>query len=238
MSTLCLLHGFAGQPSMWDALMAELGEPALCPLLPGHGAQPLCPEGGFFDAVDALAAEIPSPVRLVGYSLGARLALGLLSRHAERVVSALLVAVHPGLEDESARRERMRWDDDQAALLEDSGVVAFVDGWERLPLFASQAALPDEVLRKQRRERLGHRVEGLAWAMRTLGLGRMPSLWSELPRLGRRLRLVTGARDAKFSAMAERIVASAAGAEHRVIEGAGHNPALEQPALLARVIGA
>ena len=46
---------------------------------------------------------------LCGYSLGARVALGLLARHAHRFAGATLIGVHPGLsspDERAAERER------------------------------------------------------------------------------------------------------------------------------------
>jgi 2-succinyl-6-hydroxy-2,4-cyclohexadiene-1-carboxylate synthase len=244
---LLFLHGFMGRPSMWDATLAELrGRSAIAPrpvalgVLPGHGPAPWLPEGeGFFAAVDALARALPStrPAWLVGYSMGARVGLALALRHPARVAGAVLVGVDPGLRDEAARAERAAWDDAQALRIEAEGVAAFAASWAALPLFATQAALPGPLRAAQDAARREHTAAGLAWAMRALGLGRMPPQWDTLRRAPP-LHLVTGARDEKFAALAREIARVAPGSTHRAIEGAGHNVALEAPGALAAEIAA
>ena len=103
---LLMLHGFAGSPRSWDAVLADaqLGRRPVTPHLPGHGDAPTI-AGGFDAVVDHLAAALdPEPHGVVGYSLGARLALGLAVRHPRRVERLLLVGVNPGLDDEGFRK--------------------------------------------------------------------------------------------------------------------------------------
>src|SRR5262249_886641 len=137
----------------------------------------------------------------VGYSMGARVVLALATRYPSRVAQAVLVGVHPGLLDVAERRARAERDDAQARAVEQGGLQRFVDAWERLPLFASQALLPEDVRARRRSERLGHTHAGIAWALRNLGLGRMPPLWSSESMVAPIL-LVTGELDTKFTRLA------------------------------------
>jgi 2-succinyl-6-hydroxy-2,4-cyclohexadiene-1-carboxylate synthase len=182
--------------------------------------------------VDHLAREhLPAEgATLVGYSLGARLALCLALRHPARVRAAVLVGGTPGLRTEDERASRRR---DDARLADDllrDGLAAFVDRWEALPLFATQRALPDEAQRRRRAQREGHTPAGLAWSLRTLGTGAMPSLWEALPGCEVPLRWITGARDEKFTAIARAVCAVCPAATHEVITDAGHD------VVLARVV--
>jgi 2-succinyl-6-hydroxy-2,4-cyclohexadiene-1-carboxylate synthase len=217
------LHGFAGAPAMWHPIAEAAAERVDISVrfatLPGHGLEPQGMEGDFEHAVDALFSAFggsPRPV-VVGYSLGARLALGMAARHAS--VSPLLIGTHPGLVSEPERRARRAWEAEQAALLRDGGLVAFTSAWERLPIFASQSELPAATQASQRAWRTAHTAPGLAWAMETLGLGRMPSY-----RDAARGWWLTGERDDKFTELA-----ASSGAHHQVVAGVGHNVALEAP---------
>ena len=137
---LLLLHGFLGTPSTWDRVVPGTG----APLLPGHGPDPDMSPASFEAAVDAIAASLlPGPVIVAGYSMGARLALGLAVRHPGLVRAAVLASVNPGLGGDE-RAARIAWDDAQAATLIEHGLPAFVDGWERLPLFATQRRLSED----------------------------------------------------------------------------------------------
>lgn len=223
------LHGFLGAPAMWSGLAEDL----VAPWCPGHGPSPRVMEGAsFIDVIDDLAARLPTaePVRLVGYSLGARLALAIALRHPARVRDAVLVGGTPGLRTATERAARVR---DDAALAESllrDGLAAFVDRWEALPLFATQRALPETARAARRAQRMGHDPAALAWCLRALGTGAMPSLWDMLPGNAVPLRLVTGARDEKFTAVAREVVAACARATHAVVPDAGHDVVTERGA--------
>jgi 2-succinyl-6-hydroxy-2,4-cyclohexadiene-1-carboxylate synthase len=208
-------------------------------LLGHHPALVQGPERTFDDEVDRIAREIRRervPVDLIGYSLGARTALGLLVRHPELVRRAALIGPNPGLESDAARVERAAADARWIRLLEEGGICEFVDRWEALPLFATQTSLPLHALEAQRRERLAHDPRGLARSLGVTGLAAMPNLWPALADLVTPVTWVTGALDAKFLALAERAAALCPKASRVVVEEAGHNVPLEQPARLASVV--
>jgi 2-succinyl-6-hydroxy-2,4-cyclohexadiene-1-carboxylate synthase len=238
-----LLHGFSGSPRSWDAVRAHFeptAEAIALPLL-GHSPEVLSgPEVTFEDEVGRIAREIRrlgSPADLVGYSLGARVALGIMVRHPDIARRAVLVGVNPGLPDEASRTERARADERWIERLENDGIVAFVDAWEAIPLFETQRRLPPAVLKAQRRERLRHDARGLSRSLRVTGLAAMPSYWKALPALSSRISLVAGQEDAKFRTIAERVVREAPGTSFATVRDAGHNVALEEPRALARRIG-
>lgn len=234
---IVLLHGFAGAPASWDAVVERLprGVAVRRPTLPGHAGRPV-PRGGFEAAVAALAHELSDVApgaHLVGYSLGARVALALLGGGSPRVARATLVGVHPGLTDPAERRARAAWDASWAETIEREGVSAFVRRWEQLPVFDGQS---DAARRAQRDVREAHDAAGLAASMRTLGLSAMPNLWERLPGIDVPVTLVSGARDARFAALARRMAARLPCARVRRVAGAGHNPLVERPAALARLL--
>jgi 2-succinyl-6-hydroxy-2,4-cyclohexadiene-1-carboxylate synthase len=76
--------------------------------------------------------------------------------------------------------------------------------------------------------RLRQDPEGLARSLETMGTGAQPSLWSDLARLRKPLRLIVGERDGKFREIAARMAAANAAIEVHVIPGAGHNAHVEQ----------
>jgi 2-succinyl-6-hydroxy-2,4-cyclohexadiene-1-carboxylate synthase len=80
-----------------------------------------------------------------------------------------------------------------------------------------------------RPERLAHRPSGLASALRRLGAGAQPSYWSELRGLRVPVRLIAGARDEKFSALAARMLDLLPRGQLISIPDCGHAPHLERP---------
>lgn len=216
-----LLHGFACQPRMWDFI----GDGHAI-RLPGHGPSPaVLDTERFMDVVDHLAAFVEGDV--VGYSMGARIALALALAHPKQIRSLLLIGVHAGLDDPYEKQARRQADEQHAQTILHDGVAAFMDRWQAQPLFATQAALPEPRRDAIRRDRLAHTAEGLAWAMRVLGLGNMPSLRPLLsPSLP--ITLLCGARDRKFCDEAARI-ARVSNAAVEVVADVGHNVVAEAP---------
>lgn len=245
-----LLHGFAGAPSSWYETLAALA-PRLEPIAPrlcGHGTtaagRPMSARCRGFEGEVARIAELvaakprgPAEVRvLVGYSLGGRLAVGLLLARPELFDAAVLVSAHPGLAREEERAERRASDEQWATLLERDGVAAFAAAWERQPVFAGQERLGPAALECQRRTRRRHHPSALATAMRALSLGAMPSYGPRLQGVTLPVRWVVGERDAKFRMLAEVAAAKMPRSRVEVLAGCGHNPLLEVPNELARVL--
>ncbi len=235
------IHGFLGIPTMWREVHQLLGAPrAESIVLPGHGPDPWFPPdpGDFTTSVDALAAMFPfeAPAVVVGYSMGARVALAFALRHPSLVRAAVLVGVDPGLEDEPSRSARVAWDEGWAKRAEGGDLDAFVTAWESQPLFASQKALSAEVQAELRRQRMAHTSDGVAWAMRRLGLGSMPSLWSGLDTTRVPMTVVSGALDPKFTEISRAFCDRSIVSKRVVVEGAGHNVVAEAPAALVKLI--
>ena len=228
------LHGFLGAPAQWDAL--DLPGPR--PWMPGHGPHARPRPGATFDAVvDELAAELRDVDVLVGYSMGARFALSLAVRRPGLFRTVVLVGGTPGIEDPRARAERAATDDGLAADLLRFGLDAFVERWEAQDLFATQRDLSQAVLDAQRHRRGAHRADAVAWALATLGTGRMPPCWDALAESPLHVHAVTGDRDAKFTAIAEEMVRRGRGSvTHHRVPGAGHNVVLEDPDAVARIV--
>jgi 2-succinyl-6-hydroxy-2,4-cyclohexadiene-1-carboxylate synthase len=238
-SSLLLLHGFTGTPGSWDATRELLpaGLTTICPWLVGHGRPEAAPEIESFEGeVDRLVALVQGPVCVAGYSLGARLALGVLVRHPGRVRAAVLVSGSAGLDTPAEREQRQRADRRWIDLLESDGVAAFVARWEEQPLFATQAALPAELRRSERERRLAHTAQGLSRSLAVTGSGSMPSYRPALSRLTQPVEIVTGELDSRFCALGQALAGELPRGSFHQVEAAGHNLLLERPRAVASVI--
>ena len=108
-------------------------------------------------------------------------------------------------------------------------VEAFVEEWERLPIWESQRTLPAEVLQFQREIRLRNRAVGLANSLRGMGQGAQPSYWDRLDEIDVPVLLIAGALDRKFVGIAGQMGIRIADAELSVVPDAGHAVHLERP---------
>jgi 2-succinyl-6-hydroxy-2,4-cyclohexadiene-1-carboxylate synthase len=235
-----------GAPASWELVTSALPSTirVMAPALVGHQlaneAQTSTPFADFAGEVRRLVAEAHAAGfrggTLCGYSLGARLALGVALAAPELVSRLILISCHPGLAQLEARTQRAADDDALAERLEREGLAAFVDAWERLPLFKTQAVVAAARSRRQREIRLSHAPGPLAQALRALSLGRMPDFTPQLVRLTLPVLCIVGSEDRKFCELGRALQASLPHSTIEVIAGCGHNPLLEAPEHLARSI--
>ena len=233
-----LLHGFTGSTGTWaelvETLRAEFTTIAVD--IVGHG-QSDAPETTARYAEDRCAEDLARLLRSMGheracwlgYSMGGRVALQIAVHHRDVVASLVLESASPGLRGESERAERRRADAALADRIEADGVPAFVDEWERLPLFASQEQLTSEARERLRAERLANRAHGLANSLRGGGTGAQPPLHHRLSYVQAPTLLLAGELDTKFAGIAEEMARSLPDATMHLIEGAGHAAHLERP---------
>ncbi len=225
---IALLHGFAGDARAWDDVVAAWpgGDELVALALPGHGGGEV--RLGWDANLDTVAAAVASAGvdAVVGYSLGARIALGLLATgRAYRARRADRRQSRAGRRRPrcAARRRRALGSDAADA----RGLAAFLDAWEAQPLFATQAGVPVPALAARRARRRALDAEQLARVLEHMGLAEMPDYRATVGRAS----LVAGAEDAKYLAIARDL-----GVACRTITRSGHDPTLEQPEVLAPVL--
>ena len=235
---LLLVHGFTGRATSWGAHATTFarGFRVVAPDLPGHGGShvpvdPRCAsvERSADDLAEILERLDAVPAHVVGYSLGARIALRLAIAHPGVVRRLVLESPSAGLATERERAARRVADDARAALLEREGIGAFVDAWEREPVFGSQASLPPAVSARLRAERLGNRPDGLAASLRGAGQGSTEPLHDRLGNVMSRTLVIAGGLDPGGLGRAEVVAAGIPGARLEIVAGSGHAPHLETP---------
>jgi 2-succinyl-6-hydroxy-2,4-cyclohexadiene-1-carboxylate synthase len=234
-----MLHGFTGSAASWgrhlDAL-AACGWQVIALDLPGHGRSDAPDDAQCYTiencqryilaALQELGVKRGEAV-LLGYSMGGRIALYTAFSGFFRAL--ILESASPGLEDQALREQRRSSDEALAASIERDGMQAFVDRWEKLPLFASQSTLPAEAREALRRQRLNNRASGLAQSLRGVGVGVQPSLHARLPTLRIPVLLIAGELDTKFTAIARSMAQALPQSQLRIVPGAGHAVHLERP---------
>lgn len=239
------LHGFTGNLATWDDFVQEANKDftIIRVDLPGHGGSD-SPETlelyrmeQVADSLIALLDHLGVPrVCWLGYSLGGRTALSVATRYPERSAALVLESASPGLATQQERTEREAQDHKLAESIEDTGVEAFVDYWESVPLFSTHSRMPEEKRRAMREQRLRNDSLGLANSLRGAGTGAQTPLYDHLPDLVIPVLCVVGADDAKFHAVGEEMCASLPNGQLVVVEDAGHTIHWEKPKEFNRTV--
>ncbi len=168
------------------------------------------------------------PVDVVGYSLGARIALRLAIVHPDSVRTLVLEAPSAGIADPGARAERAAADAERARLAVTGGIDAFAARWEAEPVLAGEAALPGPARGRQAVIRRANTPLGLAASLVYGGQGAMEPLHERLAEVVAPTLVVVGADD-PVRARGEEVAAGIPRARLALVPGAGHAPHLERP---------
>lgn len=198
----------------------------------GDGPSDRRPRASVERTADDLAAIVrrlgAERVDVVGYSMGARIALRLAVAHPEAVGRLVLEAPSAGIADPAARAERAVADAGRARFVVSEGIEAFAARWEAEPVLAGEAALPADARARQAAIRRSHAPLGLAASLVYAGQGAMEPLHDRLAALTAPTLVVAGAADLA-RARAEEVAAAIPGARLVLVPGAGHAPHLERP---------
>jgi 2-succinyl-6-hydroxy-2,4-cyclohexadiene-1-carboxylate synthase len=239
------LHGFTQSRAMWDEILELLppGWRLVRPDLRGHGDTAVAHGGGYtMDAclgdLEALWQELGvERTHLVGYSMGARLALHVAARVPRRLLSLVAISARPPL-DEEARAARREADYELARAIERRGIDWFVEHWEALPMFAGVARRGPQFASLLHERRLRNRPHELAASLRGMGVGVAEPVFEQLRGFEGPALFVAGSEDAPYPEGARTLAGLVRCGRFEVVAGAGHNIPAERPAELARLLAA
>ena len=240
---LVLLHGGAQNAHTWDTVALALGRPLVAIDLPGHGHS----DGGISGSLNvaanaddiavAVQALAPTPIPVVGMSLGGMTALALTDLHPELVEKLVLVDVTPGVDGVKAQQ-----------------IVAFIDGPETFPSFEELLARtiefnPTRTESSLRRGILHNAVQQddgtWVWRYRRFReegeVGTHPDFtdrWEAVSRVSVPLMLVRGMRPQSVVDDADEaeLVRRQPGARIEHVEEAGHSVQGDTPVELAELL--
>lgn len=175
-------------------------------------------------------------VNLVGYSMGARLALSYAITFPDTLNQLVLESGTAGLANEADRNARQTKDELLAQELMEQGMTSFVDMWEALPLFATQHNVSSSQQQAVRQQRLNQESTNMAASLRAFGTGSMPNYWPVLGRLDVPTTIITGERDEKFTAIGRLLSAHIEDSRQIVVPGTGHNVHLEAVEIFTKTL--
>ncbi len=229
MSSLVLLHGWGLTPAVWHALQAALPTQHCIAL---H-CRP--PAGSLADWADAISVEIPPGSVVLGWSLGAMLAMSLAARHPQRVAKLILIAATP----------RFVQSADWPHALDAATVSAFRQSFTAQPArtlsrFIALQAFGDEArsqVAAQLTAALADAQAEHAALAHGLRLLEESDLRSSLPSPSLPCLLIHGQADALMPpAAAEWLAQRWPLSQQLILPAVGHAPHLSCPARLAQVI--
>lgn len=225
MKNLVFLHGWLGRPGDWIPVAKQLTE---CRVR----CVALSPAGDWDRGVRRLVQSLPPDCVLIGYSLGARLALACAVTSAGRLSGLVMVSGNAGL---PPRQRAARWARDRqlGVRLLSQEPEEFFDGWYRQSVFRGLSA---QWRQRLVRERLELDRDRQAALLRCYSVGRQPDYWPELPRIGIPVLLVVGQHDLPYVALAQRMARRLPSARVAVMPRTSHPVHRQQPRALATLI--
>ncbi|MEM8666282.1 MAG: alpha/beta fold hydrolase [Planctomycetota bacterium] len=229
---LTFLHGFMGHPSDWDQIRDGFFDHET-------SAVSLPEAEDWATSIHALARTLPQKSILVGYSMGARMALGLALEYPGRCEGLVFLSGNPGLESDDERERRRNVDLKIAHRLETDSLDQFLTDWYSLPVFAtvSESVRQAEQQRKRQMQRDGQSTRQ-QWArmLRANSVSTQPNYWPRLEELSVPVLLVAGERDEKYRKIIERFAECLAivSPTVRIVPHCGHIVHREDPDALTK----
>ncbi len=236
---LALIHGWAMHGGVWRGLAERLATSHRVHLvdLPGHGRSAMIDGSYTLEAIaDAVAAALPAPAALLGWSLGGLVAMSIALRDPARVTRLVLTGATPRFVNDACWSAGL-----DAAVVDDFGARLGDDPARTVHRFLALQVRGSDGER-QTLARLKAALDGapppdpraLAGGLAIL---RETSLLPALGRLRQPVRLIHGARDTitpppAAAFLGERLPAAVV----YNIDGAGHAPFLSHPERFAALL--
>lgn len=177
-------------------------------------------------------------VNLVGYSMGARLALVFGHTVPNRVGHLVLESGTAGLMTQDLRQQRIIADGHKADHVTQVGMSTFIREWEQLPLFKSQKSMSAAQQLFMHEQRLNQNAQNIANSLRFFGTGAMPNLWPELAYMHIPVTLITGMDDHKFTQINQKMQQQLPNVQWCQVPQAGHNVHFERPDQVIDILNA
>ena len=219
---LTFLHGFTQTKESWIPVIDALPQRFAFDLIdaPGHGessnGQRTLTESGD-DVAESMSAGV-----LIGYSMGARIALHTALQHPEKVNALVLVSGTAGIDSDDERASRRSSDEALADRITEVGVSAFIEEWLSNPMFQGLARELADIP-----SRCSNTAKGLGDSLRFAGTGTQEPLWGNLQNINIPVLLIVGENDEKFTQIAHRMHSLLPQCELHVVKGVGHTCHLE-----------
>ncbi len=231
------LHGFLGLSEDWNPVFEKIVKGTDRKLYAVHyfkenflgPDEPLNKWGESFNEF-ALAKSHKRNI-IVGYSLGARLAMQALEQSPSLWTHAVLISANVGFADadEKAREERTENDEKWAERFEAESWAAVLKQWNSQAVFAGSAKEPQRLEKDYQRSILSQ-------ALREWSLANQPDMRPLLKSQVKKITWLTGASDKKFNALADSLQKEIPGLRALKIPQASHRVLFDQPQSIVKIV--
>ena len=226
--TLIFLPGFMGRACNFDKLRSELSD------YESIGVE-IPTADSWQENIQILADTTPHHSVLIGYSMGARLALGTALLANNKSIGLVLISGNPGLESDSQRKQRWQADQQWAQRLESEDKAVFLQDWYKQAVFSHTptAIRSDEVSRK-----LTYASDTWSKVMRVNSIAKQPNYWPTIKNLNMPVLTAAGEADEKYAKIAARFTRKSQSplSRFKIFTECGHIVHREQPKKLADAI--
>ncbi len=228
---LVCVHGFSESGTTWDGIHVD-GYRMIRIDLIGHGtsSRPTEIEAYtipqiLFDIHRIVYSLAGERYALLGYSMGARIALLYALEYPIEVTKLILESGSVGIEGTVERSERREADVALGKRIREQSIEWFAETWAKLDIFKSQYTLPKAVQNRIQHRRLQNSPHALAFTLEGSGQGVMPYVGHRLQELTMPICYISGELDTKYTEIGKQYFARV----HHVVLGAGHNVHVEKP---------
>lgn len=235
---LVCFHGFSESGSTWDGIEV-IGYRLIRIDSIGHGRSARPMELGPYalpqilsDLHRVIYAVAGEEYDLMGYSMGARLALLYALEYPQEVTHLVLESGSVGIEDRVARQDRYVADQALAERIRAHSIIWFSETWAKLEIFKTQQRLPTKIQQQIQRRRLLNSPHALAFTLEGSGQGTMPYVGHRLSDLAMPVCYISGELDTKYTAIGAQYFRDA----HHIVPQVGHNVHVEAPEVYRQIL--
>lgn len=235
---LVCFHGFSESGATWDGIEVS-GYRLIRIDSMGHGRSARPMEVGPYtlpqmisDLHTIIYAVAGERYALLGYSMGARMALLYALEYAEEVTHLVLESGSVGIEEEGERQVRYVADCALAERIRARDITWFSETWAKLDIFKTQQSLPPKVQQQIQGRRLLNSPHALAFTLEGSGQGTMPYVGHRLSELTMPVCYISGELDTKYTGIGARYF----GDVHHIVPQVGHNVHVEAPTAYQQIL--
>ncbi len=241
---LVLLHGFLGAANDWEILASKLEASfyMVAVDLPGHGnSQSIdlaCFKKDPVSNIGVLLDDIMDQLDLgqfgiLGYSLGARIAMGYALSRSQRVSCLIIESGHPGLKSEEEKKARWQSDQVWTRRFLSEPLEQVLDAWYQQSVFSD---LSDSCRKVLIGKRIHQKVSLITEMFESFSLSRQQDYSCALAEADFPVHYLYGEKDKKYKTVGAQLGEGGSLTTLNGVRLAGHNIHWEQPESMAAVI--